>query len=349
MKKIKFGESLFKSFNAARLMASLIIVGALSIIGVRLLNGSNAETPYATVEAESGTLTAPAVVASGSGTSGGQYVQFGSSQTTSNSLSPPVGYNASQLIFDDQFTGTTLDSSKWNTYLGANGGVWNNFGSFPLPFSGPNSVANGGPGNQIAMFGPSQVSVNNGLTLTAQKNTNQFASNYPWISGVINTEGKFTLPTGGWYVQVKAQMPDQSQGMWPGIWFMPGPSGTPTNELDGYEGGFTSGSINPNTLMHSDYFANQGQQQNLYTVPNVNNYNVYGIEYIPGQSIKVFVNGTQMYQVTASSSVTITSEPYEILIDLEVASNTASGFRTITNANTPTSSMKVAEVQAYSL
>ncbi len=347
--KRKISYKLFtENYNLGRLTSSLVIISTLSFIGYKLINGSNAETPYASSEAESGTLTSPATVVSGSGTSGSQFVQFGTNETSTGSLPLPAGYNSSQLIFDDQFKGTTLDSSKWSTYLGANGNIWNNFGGFPLPYSGPNSIANGGNGYQLNMYGPSQVTVNNGLTITAQKNTNQFAATNPWISGVINTEGKFTLPSTGWYVQVKAQMPDQSQGMWPGIWFLPGISGTPSNELDGYEGGFTSGSTEPNTSMHSDYFADQGQQQSLYVVPNVNNYNVYGIEYLPGKSIKVFVNGNQMFQVIASSNVTITAEPYEILLDLDVASNTTSGFRTITNANTPTSSMKVAEVQAYS-
>src|SRR6202023_2186487 len=97
------------------------------------------------------------------------------------------------------------------------------------PFSGPNPPIT----TEAAMFGPSQVSVNNGLTLTAQRNTNQYAGTFPWLSGVVTTEGKFSLPTSGWYVQVKAKMPDQSQGMWPAIWFLPGPFGPSTTQRDG--------------------------------------------------------------------------------------------------------------------
>ena len=150
------------------------------------------------------------------------------------------------------------------------------------------------------MFGPSQVSVNNGLTLTAQPNVNQYAGTYPWISGVVTTEGKFSLPTTGWYVQVKAKMPDQSQGMWPGIWFLPGVAGTPANELDGYEGGLLG--LDPNEIMHSDYFADQGQQQSAYSVGTEVNagYNVYGFQFIPGQSITAYFNGNQVWQVSAT-------------------------------------------------
>ena len=137
-------------------------------------------------------------------------------------LSPPSGYANGQLIFDDQFSGTSLDTTKWNTYLGAAGITWNDHGVLPSPFSGPNDLAHGGTGYNAEMYGPSQVSVDNGLTLTAVHNTNQYAGTYPWLSGVVTTEGKFSLPTTGWYVQVKAEMPNQTQGMWPAIWFLPG-------------------------------------------------------------------------------------------------------------------------------
>ena len=58
-------------------------------------------------------------------------------------------------------------------------------------------------------------------------------------------------------------MPDQTQGMWPAIWFLPATAGTPYNELDGYEGGWAG--ADPNMIMHTDYFANEGQQQETST------------------------------------------------------------------------------------
>ena len=272
------------------------------------------------------------------------------SASQSGAMSPPAGYTSQQRIFDDQFSGTTLDSSKWVTYLGAAGAVWNNFGELPLPYSADNSVANGGPGDDITMYSPSQVSVDNGLTLTAQRNTNQYASTYPWISGVVTTEGKFTMPAGDWYVQVKAQMPDTSQGIWPAIWFLCGVSCPDDNELDGYGGGFLVGSDNPNELMTSDFFADQGQQQSTNNIgTDVSaGYNVYGVQFIPGQSITAYFNGQQVWQVLASSGVTIASEPYQLMMELQVAGSPTSSWHTAANSNTPTSSMKIADVQVYS-
>jgi len=249
------------------------------------------------------------------------------------------------MIFDDQFSGGTLDGTKWNTYMGSGRIIWNNYGNLPAPFSGPNATRTR---TEAAMFGPSQVRVDKGLTLTAQPNVNRYAGTYPWISGVVTTEGKFSLPTTGWYVQVKAKMPDQSRGMWPGIWFLPGVAGTPANELDGYEGGLLG--ADPNEIMHSDYFADQGQQQSAYNVGTEVNagYNVYGFQFIPGQSITAYFNGNQVWRVSATSGITITGEPYEIILSLQVATQQTSGWHIVATATTPPATMSVAEVQAYS-
>ena len=240
----------------------------------------------------------------------------------SGSIAAPTGYSASQLIFDDQFTGTSLDTSKWNTYLGAEGQRWDDEGSLPAPYSGPNSPIT----NEGAMFGPSQVSVDNGLTLTAQRNTNAYAATYPWLSGVITTGSKFTLPATGWYVQVRAKMPDQSQGMWPAIWFLCGVRCPSDNEFDGFEGGWLASS--PDDIMHSDYFAGTGQQQQAYDVgADVSSgYHTYGFQFLPNRSVTAYFDGKQVWQVNASSTVTITGEPYEIMIELQEATNETVGL-----------------------
>ena len=269
----------------------------------------------------------------------------GTTEASDPRLPAPPGYSNQQLIFDDQFLGTSLDQTKWSPVLGADGVTWNNYDSLPSPYSGPNTPV----GEEVAMFGPSQVRVDNGLTLTAQRNTNQWAGAYPWISGVVTTEGKFSLPTSGWYVQVKAKMPDTSQGMWPAIWFLRGPSGSPNNELDLQEGG-QEDFLDPNLEMHSDYFSDQGQEHQAVDtgVDLSGGYHIYGVEFIPGRSITGYFDGRQVWQIPASSGTTITGEPYEIILQLEVASQQASGGHTTTSGATPSASMEVAEVQAYS-
>ena len=259
-------------------------------------------------------------------------------------MSAPTGYTAQQMIFDDQFSGTTLDATKWSAFLGAQGSAWNDHGNLPAPYSGPNTPIT----FNAAMFGPSQVGVDNGLTLTATRNTNQYADTYPWISGVVTTEGKFSLPVGGWYVQVKAKMPDQTQGMWPAIWFLPGVPSTAANEFDGYEGGVVG--ADPNQIMHSNYFADQGPEQKNYSVKSdvTAGYHIYGFRFIPGHSITAYFDGRQVWQVDASSDITITPEPYEIILELQVAGPGATWWHSGTTGATRSASMDIAEVRAYS-
>ncbi len=270
----------------------------------------------------------------------------GSSGGGGGSMMPaPPGYGTK--IFEDQFTGTSLNTANWVTYLGEQGAVWNNGGLLPLPYSGPNTPGN----NNVAVFSSSQVSVNNGVTLTAQTYSGTYSSTYPWISGIISTEGLFSMPTtSAWYVQVKAKMPDMSIGMWPAIWFLPGIGSGASNEIDLFEGGFTGGSGPINNQLHMDFFANQGQQALGPINSGVDltaGYNIWGMAFVPGVSITGYFNGAQIWQVLASSGITIAAQPYEIIINLQVAGSVASGFHTAYTGSTPTSTMEIAEVQVW--
>jgi Glycosyl hydrolases family 16 len=321
-----------RRFRGVRALTRAIGVSCLVLV---LTSCGSHGDPQAASGGSSGTATS-STPASGTATS--------STTPPSAALAAPAGYTKQQMIFDDQFSGTQLDASKWNSYEGAQGERWDDHGALSFPYSGPNTPIT----DEAAMFAPSQVSVDDGLTLTASRNTGSSASLFPWVSGVVTTEGKFSLPSTGWYVQVKAKMPNQSQGMWPAIWFLPGSAGGPSNEFDGYEGGWLG--TEPNETMHSDYFANQGQQQEAYNVGAdvTAGYHTYGFQFIPGQSVTAYFDGRQVWQVKASSSITITGEPYEIILELQVASLWTAGFHTVATSATAPASMRIAEVQAYS-
>ena len=121
------------------------------------------------------------------------------------------------------------------------------------------------------------------------------------------------------------------------------------NELDGYEGGFVFYGP-PNQVVHSTYFASPS----LTVGNNVKvsaglaaGFHVYGVQWIPGVSITIYLDGTPVSQVTEAEAGSIPAEPYEIILQLLVASAN-SRWHTVTNSSTPTSSMQVDEVQAYS-
>ncbi len=83
-----------------------------------------------------------------------------------------------------------------------------------------------------------------------------------------------------------------------------------------------------------------------YATPEPMNagFNTYGMEYIPGRSIKTFFNG----RLVGSWNQNISTTPYEIVIWNTQASSNSSGYHT-TGASPNPSTLSVAEVQAYAL
>ena len=270
-------------------------------------------------------------------------------------MSPPTGYDSSEKVLDDNFSGTTLDSSVWNSYIGANGNVWDDFGAFPSPYSGPNTPS----ATNAEFYSPSEVSVDNGLTLTAQRSSAESGLGLSWVSGVVSTEGKFSLPAGGWYVQVKAEMPDSSQGLWPAIWFMPDSPSSSVPEIDLFEGGWAGS--DPNALMHTDYGGGASEYPGYREIVDNTGtdldggYNTYGIQFTPGVGVNYYFNGHLMFQQLGADPGGVVSDlnsggsgTYEIILELQVATQGDSGWHTVPTSTSPGGSMHVADVQAYS-
>ena len=296
------------------------------------------------------------------GANGGptQTVPLLANSPVTGGMPPPAGYTAQQLIFDDRFSGTDLEPTNWNTYLGAQGNVWNNDGNFASPYSGPNSPANNGPATDAEMYAPNQINVNEGLTLTAVRNTSGPTAQYAdassgfatWVSGAVTS--KFSLPTTGWYVQARIKMPDMTQGLWPGMWFLPSGSG-PFNEIDSVQGGFTpcGGATENYCPLDTGYFDTAGNDIDE-AIPNVGfdataGYHTYGVQWAPSVGINEYVDGNLIWSVSQSQVPGgIVAQAYEIILDLQVAANADAGWHTVTTATSPGGSMDVAEVQAYS-
>jgi beta-glucanase (GH16 family) len=246
---------------------------------------------------------------------------------------------AAGAIFDDTFTGSALNMSNWNTYLASRA-------SSCTPWNSNGSGGSGGSGGgyNAAYFEPSQVSVNNGLSLTAVRGSAQ--SGYTWTSGTLSTCGKFQFDGGT--VDVTAKMPP-GNGMWPGIWMLPGSGCTCTTdnfEIDQFEGGFLDGSVSP-----LDVYAWHLPQQptaNGVTDAGVDlsaAFHVYRMTWVPGVSVTWTLDGVQVGRIT-SAQTAIPNEPMELILSLFVASNLTSGWHTVYDASTPSPAvMQVAEVK----
>jgi hypothetical protein len=294
------------------------------------------------------TSTGSGSTSTGTGTTSTDTGTTTTTTTTSTSLAAPAGYSSSQLIFDDQFKGTTLNTNNWNTFItskAANGYPWNTNG---LPSGDSSESGVGGFGSDYCS--PSQVSVNNGANITMVPDTSE--SGYSYKSGCLTSYGKFQLTNG--YVQFKVKMPPgASTGGWPAIWFLPGPGGKAGDrgEIDLFEGGFLPSDVNlasnvPDDQVFASHYngPTNGWQAAAYNtgVDMSAGYHTYGMEYIPGVSIKTFFDG----HMVADFTTDINTDPYEIIINNSQANSTASGWHSSGTAPNP-SVMSIAEVQAY--
>jgi beta-glucanase (GH16 family) len=262
-------------------------------------------------------------------------------------LSTPAGYASSDLVFQDDFSGTTLDNT-WHPYItsnAANGAPWNS-----------NGAGGSGGGNQydVEYDMPSQVSVNNGSLniTTTQKpvvgDVRGSAVTFPVTSGAVSSYGNFEF-TGG-YLQISMKAPS-GDGAWPGLWLLPGKGagGSGDNfEIDMQEGGYTgSGPANQAFAAHLHTPSGTFGKQLDSGIDLTAGFNTYGIDWVPGKSITWYLNGKEMAQVT-SADMPIPTEPMELIIDSQVANSNAAGWHTAFDSSSPASTqMQINGIQLY--
>jgi beta-glucanase (GH16 family) len=268
-------------------------------------------------------------------------------------VSPPSGYSASQLEFEDSASGTAINPDYWNTFITSNaaqGQPWNSNGA------GGSSAAATDPDYDAEYDLPGQVSEANGVidlkaTETPTEGVDGYSMVFPWASGVLSTYGHFQFDGG--YVQIEAKMP-AGDGLWPGLWLLPGPGGSNGDdyEIDIFEGGADDGG--PGTLssdMYAWHLHTPSGTVGADTNTNVNlttSFNTYGLSWVPGQSITWYLNGNVVGQVT-SAQARIPDEPMELIMSLQVANSNTSSWHSVYDASTPVvDDMLVSGVQVYS-
>jgi beta-glucanase (GH16 family) len=122
-------------------------------------------------------------------------------------VAPPANW---KLAFSTDFAGTSLDTSTWAECY-----PWS-----PSPL-GCNNFGNS---NEAEWYMPSQVHVDNGLALVAQRtptegtNEDGKPKQYTCRSGMVTTYPSVHFKYG--FVQVVARLPF-GQGLWPAIWLVP--------------------------------------------------------------------------------------------------------------------------------
>ncbi|KIQ94573.1 Glucan endo-1,3-beta-glucosidase A1 precursor [Anoxybacillus thermarum] len=192
------------------------------------------------------------------------------------------------LVWEDEFDGDQLDTSKWNYDIG-NG------------FTTDDGTYVSGWGNQeLQFYQKENVSVKDGkLIIEARKESvSDDHGVYNYTSGKIHTKGKFSQKYGKFEAKIKLP---EGKGYWPAFWMMP--------EKDVYGGWAASGEIdimeaggsNPTKIGGAIHYGSQWPN-NTYTAKDyhfpdgqsITEFNTYTVEWEPGE-IRWYVNG-QLFQ-----------------------------------------------------
>jgi len=271
-------------------------------------------TPWQTIQVAGTSTAVPASIP-----------DSGSSETSSTPEPvPSLPGGPMHLIFNDEFTGTTLGST-WST-------CW-----WYSP--SPSGCSNGdGEGE---WYTPSNVTVANGsLNLTAENKPTEgvwMSSGQPrlydYTSGMVDSRGRFSFTYG--YVEWKAWLP-AGQGLWPALWMMPENDTWPPEidalETVGNQPDVWTGTYHPPSPMPAQGFDS--------TVPGLSSgWHTFGVDWEPGR-ITWYVDGQQM----ATTTTDVTSTAMYLVMDLAVGGS----WPGYPNASTPfPSTLRIAYVRVW--
>ena len=261
---------------------------------------------------------------------GSSTVSFASVSVTTTSVQPdtasagsastlpsPIAGTNYQLVFDDEFNGTSINPANWNQ-VGPWGGpvasAWANF-SYP-------SLS----GNM------SNVSEANGATITAQNTGGGYTGT--WTGGLLSTNGLHQFEYG--FVEAYAKLP-AGQGFWPAIWMYG--SNSSSDELDIME--FLGGDVTH--VYQSMHESTGAREQVAPTSTNwTSGYHLYQMLWEPGQ-VNFYIDNVE----TASFTTNVPAEPMYLMLNFDVG-NGASPWGGDPHGSTPTTAQfNVAYVRVY--
>jgi beta-glucanase (GH16 family) len=209
---------------------------------------------------------------------------------------PSTGWN---LVFDDEFTGSAIDASKWTTHL---------------PWGGPEGNGRFHNDSYLSYIMDDDVVVSNGSLklLTEHRNVVGPLTGhvYHYTEGLIQTSGKFSFTYG--YAEIRAQLPvGMGPGMGPAFWML-GNGWPPEMDIGEWWTG--------NNRSHQGLAYNQGGVQwndyNTYTaLPG--GFHTYGLLWSPGHQV-YYIDSQPRWTINASY---VPSQPMYLLLNSGISAS----------------------------
>lgn len=261
--------------RAVRLAIPAVVV-LLAVAGALSACAPNADIRPASVDTSVTVITTPAPVP----------VLSPASLSPTSAPSKP-GY---KLVFDDEFTGRSLDTTRWAT---------------SLPWGNTNRA-------ELQYYTPRNLSQKGGLLkITARQ---QAVRGKPYTSGVISSFNRFAFTYG--YAEIRVQVP-AGTGLWPAFWLPTTVRGL-NDEIDIMELLGSDPSLG-NAVLHYGTTANKGMSNGTYRDPDFSiGFHTFAIDWQPGL-IVWYVDGVERRRVDAN----VPSHPMYMIASLTVGGPTS--------------------------
>jgi len=200
--------------------------------------------------------------------------------------------NEYQLVFSEEFDGSSLDTSKWNTsYLWGDELFINSEEQFYVDIKNKPD------------FGFNPFSVSNGkLTIESIRtpdNLKDKALGQPYLSGVITSYDSFQFTYG--YVEARARAP-YGQGLWSAFWLLNAYYVERKPEIDIMEHIGDNRDVVYHTYHYYDYDGKLHSTDSLETtgIDFTSEFHTYGVEWLPGKII-FYIDGVERHRISDSN------------------------------------------------
>lgn len=201
------------------------------------------------------------------------------------------------LTFHDEFDGSALDTSKWNTTY-----MWGGEGARTLP---------GNDELQVYLDDQFELRGDGILRIRAEeKDMVWYGKTYHYASGLITSYQKFAQQKG--YFEMRAKLPP-GQGLWPAFWMLlDRPSWPPEIDIMEVLG------QEPSMIYlskHSNADGDLSQVADIFDSSAA--YHVYGLEWSES-SLTWYLDGLPVAQAARSADM---DEPMQLLVNLAIGGN----------------------------